>query len=64
LIVNTRSSLALMRAGIPQSSWKLVDTTGSDAAHIQRRLLDNGLTAHGTETLRITGLGDTASSLR
>jgi filamentous hemagglutinin len=43
LIVNTRSSLALMRAGIPQSQWNLINTTATDLAPIQARLLSNGL---------------------
>jgi RHS repeat-associated protein len=64
LIVNTRSSLALTRARIPQSSWTLIDATATDAAHIEARLLRNGLTAEGTDVLRITGVGSTASSLR
>lgn len=63
LIVNTRSSLALTRAGIPQSGWTLIDATATDAAAIQARLLRNGLTLEGTSTLRITGLGRAASSL-
>ena len=63
LIVNTRSSLALTRAGIPQSSWTLIDATATDAASIQARLIRNGLTVEGTPTLRITGLGRGASSL-
>jgi YD repeat-containing protein len=64
LIVNTRSSLALMRAGIPQSGWTLINATATDAASIEARLLSNGLTVEGTSTLRITGLGSGASSLR
>ena len=31
LIVNTRSSLALSQAGIPQSSWNLIDMTGNES---------------------------------
>ncbi len=63
LIVNTRSSLALTRAGIPQSGWTMIDMTATDGAAIQARLLRNGLTLEGTPTLRITGLGSGASSL-
>jgi hypothetical protein len=63
LIVNTRSSLALTRAGIPQSEWTLIDATATEAAAIQARLLRNGLTVEGTSTLRITGAGRTASNI-
>ena len=63
VIVNTRSSLALMRGGIPQSQWTLIDATATDAAAIQARLLRNGLGPEGTPVLRITGLGSGASSL-
>jgi hypothetical protein len=63
LIVNTRSSLALMRAGIPQSNWVLIDATESEGANIAARLIRNGLGPEGTPTLRLTGLGSGASSL-
>ncbi|MEJ1968706.1 MAG: hypothetical protein WDN03_08780 [Rhizomicrobium sp.] len=45
LIVNTRSSLALMQAGIPQSEWSLIDMTGNAQveADIAARLAHNGL---------------------
>ncbi|HEX4334487.1 MAG TPA: toxin TcdB middle/N-terminal domain-containing protein [Polyangiaceae bacterium] len=64
LIVNTRSSLSLMRAGIPQSEWTLTNSTATDAASIEQRLLRNGLGSEGTTTLRITGLGKNASDLK
>jgi hypothetical protein len=64
LIDNTRSALALRRAGIPQSSWTLVDATATDTAAIEARLIKNGLTAEGTDVLRITGAGPAASSFR
>ena len=64
LIVNTRSSLALMRACIPQGLWTLIDATATDAAAIEARLLRNGLTTEGTDVLRITGAGKNASSLK
>lgn len=66
LIVNTRSSLALIRANIPQGAWTLIDATATDDWHIMSRLLDNGLGSEGTSTLRITGseMGKHASSLR
>lgn len=64
LIANSRSALALMRAGIPQTGWTLVDATATEAAAIEARLLKNGLTAEGTAAIRITGAGQTTSSLR
>ena len=65
LIVDTRSSLALMQAGIPVSEWGLVDMTGDAAIEsaINQRLLTNGLSSAGTSTLRITGSGPNASTL-
>jgi RHS repeat-associated protein len=63
LIVNTRSALALIRAGVPQAEWSLV-ANQSMTGHIVARLGANGLTSAGTSTIRITGLGRTASSLR
>ena len=63
LIVNTRSALSLMRAGIPQESWTLNDVTSTEASAIEDRLLRNGLSSEGTSTLRITGLGKGASNL-
>jgi hypothetical protein len=64
LIVNTRSSLALSQAGIPQSSWNLIDMTGNANVvnSITTRLGNNGLTTAGTSTLRITGSGTRAST--
>jgi RHS repeat-associated protein len=66
LIVNTRSSLALMRAGVPESAWVLIDMTGDLEVEsaITKRLAYNGLTDGGTDVLRITGLGQTASNLQ
>lgn len=65
LIVDTRSALALMQAGIPQSEWALADATGNIELEgiIAQRLADNGLTAAGVDTIRITGLGENASTL-
>ncbi len=50
LIVNTRSSLALRQAGIPQSQWNLVNRTGVEAVeqNITNRLLCNSLDNAGT----------------
>jgi RHS repeat-associated protein len=65
LLVNTRSSLALMQAGISTSEWALVDMTGDAAteALINQRLISNGLSTTGTSVLRITGMGPGASTL-
>jgi len=65
LIVNTRSALALMRAGIPQSEFNIIDMTGNAATESQigQRLIQNGLTSSGTDVLRITGMGLSASFL-
>jgi filamentous hemagglutinin len=64
VVINTRSSLALAQAGIPQSQWRIVDMTGDAAteAAIAARLDNNGLTNSGTSTLRITGSGQSAST--
>lgn len=66
LIVNTRSSLALRQAGIPESQWNLINRTGVEAVeqNITNRLLRNGLDDAGTDVLRITGQGQGASTLR
>jgi len=58
------SSLALLRAGIPQSSWNIVDATAEEGAAISQRLLENGLPPEGADEIRITGLGQNASSLQ
>ena len=65
LIVNTRSSLALRQAGIPESQWNLINRTGVEAVeqNITNRLLRNGLDDAGTDVLRITGQGQGASTL-
>lgn len=66
LIVNTRSSLALMQGGIPQTSWTTINMTGNAAteANIMQRLISNGLTTSGTDVIRITGMGSAASTIR
>ena len=68
LIETTRSALALRRAGIPESQWKIIDATGDPAieARVDLHLKKNGLTNAGTETLRITKAdeGSAASSLK
>ena len=55
LIVNTRSSLALQRAQIPQSRWNLIDKTADTELQnrMTARLRDNGLPEDGTDVLRI-----------
>lgn len=55
LIVNTRSSLSLKRAGIPESRWNLINVSGDVEVEkvITKRLKDNGLNDAGTEVLRI-----------
>jgi RHS repeat-associated protein len=64
-IVNTRSSLALMQAGIPQSEWTLVNMTGNAQVRneIATRLAKNGLGSTGTDVIRVTGSGSKASTL-
>jgi filamentous hemagglutinin len=66
LIENTRSSLALRRANIPESAWNLINKTGdlTIVAKITERLARNELTNSGTDVLRITGEGKNASSLK
>ena len=64
LIANTRSALSLMRAGIPQSAWTLIDMTATDGAAIEARLMSNGLSVEGASTLRITGMGQSINNLQ
>jgi hypothetical protein len=63
--LNTRSMLALRRAGISPSDWTMVDRTGQGAFEelLTQRLARNGLTDAGTDMLRITGAGPWASFL-
>jgi hypothetical protein len=64
LIVDTRSALALIRAGVVESEWVLVDITGSaEEAAMTKRLAKSGLTDEGTDLIRITGLGQNASNI-
>ena len=51
LILNTRSSQALIRAGIPRSSWTVIDRTGQATyeARLSGQLSRNGLTSSGTD---------------
>ncbi|MBW8869301.1 MAG: RHS repeat-associated core domain-containing protein [Acidobacteriales bacterium] len=66
LIINTRTSLALRQANVPITEWKLLNLTGDAQAEAEmtERLTRNRLTSQGTDTLRITGLGSKASTLR
>jgi RHS repeat-associated protein len=65
LILNTRSSLALLRGGIGPDDWAIKDLTGDPffESVLNKRLASNGLTNEGTEVLRITGAGRWASWL-
>ena len=51
LILNTRSSQALIRAGVPRSSWNVIDRTGQSAfeARLSGQLGRNGLTSSGID---------------
>jgi hypothetical protein len=63
--LNTRSMLALRRAGVSPADWVLNDVTGNPAMErlLAERLAANGLDS-GTDVLRITGAGPNASNLR
>jgi hypothetical protein len=65
LIMNTRSSLALMRGGVSPADWAINDVTGDAFMEnvLTGRLASNGLTDAGTDVLRITGAGQWASWL-
>ena len=65
LIMNTRSSLALLRGGVSPADWVTNDVTGDPFLEqvLTERLANNGLTDAGTEVLRITGAGRWASWL-
>jgi hypothetical protein len=66
LALNTRSFLALRRAGIDPSNITFRNVTGSPTFEriLSERLMRNGLTNAGTDVLRITGAGPRSSSLR
>lgn len=55
-ILNTRSSAALMQAGIPRSTWNVVNQTGVSSFErmLTEQLSRNGLT-NGTNTIRQSG---------
>jgi RHS repeat-associated protein len=55
LLFNTRSSVALKRAGIPEEQWTLVDKTGDAEIEYEmnKRLTRNGLDDDGIEQVRL-----------
>jgi RHS repeat-associated protein len=54
LIVNTRSSLALIRARIPEDQWNLIQVqTLENGDDIAVRLAANGLDESGTDVIRV-----------
>lgn len=55
-ILNTRSSAALMQAGIPRNAWNVVNQTGvsSFESMLTGQLIRNGL-INGTNTIRQSG---------
>ncbi len=58
IILNTRSSVALMEANIPRSAWKVVNVTNDYGAQIRlfNQLYNNGLLeSNGTNMIRQTG---------
>ena len=57
LIVNSRSSLSLIRANVPTNQWNLVNRTGQSGfeTRMTRRLFDNNLTNQGTNVIRCGG---------
>lgn len=57
LILNTRSSVALTRAGIPRSQWNVVDRTGQQFYEglLNGQLQRNNLTDTGTRIIRQSG---------
>ena len=65
LTLNTRSLLALRRAGISPSQYVLRDLTGNAQAEeaLTERLLHNNMTT-GSSVLRVTGAGSNASSIK
>lgn len=56
LILNTRSSVALMQAGIPRSAWNVINQTGVPSFEnmLTGQLARNGLTT-GTNVIRQSG---------
>ena len=65
LSINTRSYLSLRRAGIPKNQWHLIDVTGNAVREsaILNRLTHNNLGIHGSDEIRVTGSGGSASTV-
>lgn len=59
LILNTRSTQALERAGIPRSQWNVINRSGDPdfEARLDGQLRRNGLDSEGTGTTRSSGGG-------
>lgn len=57
LILNTRTSQALTRAGIPRNQWKAIDRTGNIVFEdmLDGQLSRNKLTSEGIATVRPSG---------
>ena len=55
LILNTRSAMALEKAGIPRSNWNAINVTNDAAAQarLSGQLERNGLTSAGTDSVRM-----------
>ena len=51
LIINTRTAIALTRAGVPRSEWNIVDYTGDPEwnARLDAQLARSGLTDEGLD---------------
>src|SRR5262249_16099602 len=63
--LNTRSMLALRRAGISPGDWAMGNRAGTDAFEhlLYERVARNRVTNAGTDVLRMTGAGPGASWL-
>ena len=61
LILNTRSSVALTKAGIPRSQWNVVNRTGDSffENQVTRQLQRNSLSSGGTNIVRQSGTQNT-----
>lgn len=57
LILNTRTSQALIKAGIPRSLWYSIDRTGNEfyESLLTNQLTRNRLTSSGISTVRLSG---------
>lgn len=57
LIMNNRSAVALTEAGVSPNQWTLVNQTGQRSFEnvLTQRLLKNGLTNQGTNSIRFNG---------